>query len=585
MSIGQVRYGPLDLTDYPYIFDPQPNLGAPEAESATVSRLLEDGDVAGGVRSGNRTLQLPVSIGANSRAEFAAAEVALFAEVNRALNTLTVLFGAGDGLPVVADTYRGQITPTYDADLDFDYVRSYVITCPAEPFFRSPDPITISPSSAATQIDAFENTTGLTTSSTATADTTTFVRGSASVKQQLGVTTTFDGYGAIFSATWARSIASTDLSLDVTARLWLLTDVVYSIFPDETHFPTLTLFSAGGKSSTWHSRDRLVSGWTAINWDLTDTPDAQVAGGVNLAAVTGWAVDFEAAAVAFAGFSGTYHVWADDLRAYPAGAAEITAGSANLFFADIEGAARTPVSLEVDTNGSGGVLLANTPNPPPGYDPVLLAVTNTPPSPIVVTRKAVTLRRPAPECSTYIVMVYGDIAGGVWTATASGYLGVTNSVSRVVTTSDPEYRNRNTANKALFAIGELTLPTIDVDPQNTAAAITITISAGSTINGAWLVWAGGENVMAFSKDDQPSKWFLDAVTPGRQAGKLLAGSNGRSDAYDASASRWGQAAINLDAGANHMLAVALPKLSAPTTNPTLTVSLSYFSRWLSERTS
>lgn len=574
--IGQVRYGALDLTKYPYILDPQTNFGAPTAESATVSRLLADGDVVAGVRSGNRTLEIPVSIGCNSRPEFAAAEVALFAEVNRAMNTLTVLFGAGDGLPVVADTYRGQLIPTYDADIDYDYVRSYVITCPAEPFFRSPDPITIAGASASTLLFDFDSLTGLTTSETATVDTTTFVTSTGSVRQP--VTVDASGKVPLLSASWASALSSTDLSADRYVVLWLLSDYPHTVQIGEN--AQLTLTSAGGAASTYVGRTPVYSpGWTPVTWDLA-YPSSSLGGGVDLAAVTGWEVTL-GPVYSWAG-SGPWTVWADDLRAYPHGSAEVTAGSANLFFSNIEGAARTPISLELDTNGSGGILLANTPNPPPGYDPVLQAVTGTPPAPVVVTRKTVTLRREAPECSTYIVVVYGPVAGDTWTATAVDAKG-TSTCSRTMTTSDPEYRNRNSAGHNLFAIGELTLPPTDVDPQNTAATITITISSGQPIKGAWLVWAGGENVLAMSAS-APAKWFLDAVTPGRQGGKLLGGS-ARSDAYDVSAGRYGQAAVNFPPGPNHLLAVALPPAATPSTNPTLTAALSYFSRWLTERTS
>jgi hypothetical protein len=227
------------------------------------------------------------------------------------------------------------------------------------------------------------------------------------------------------------------------------------------------------------------------------------------------------------------------------------------------------------------VLLANTPNPPVGYDPVLQAVTATPSMPINVTRKAITLRRSAPECSTYIVVVYSAMAPDTWTASVSLH-GVTSSCSRTILSGAVA---ANSAGKALFEIGELTLPPVDVDPQNTGDSMTITIDSGRDVYGAWLVWAGGENVLAFPTDDQPDTWYLDAVLPGSPVGRLLqASSAGRSGAFDAAPSRTGTPEINFAPGANHLLTVALPRLSTPTTNPTFTVALSYFSRWLAERT-
>lgn len=586
--IGQVIYGALDLTDMPYVTDPLSDLGAPAPDLATVSRLLADGDVVAGARSGNRQVQLRVTVVANSRAEFAAAEAALFVEADKPVNTLTVLFGAGDGLPVAVDTYRGTLTPTFDANVDYAYTRSYALTCAAEPFFRSPAPITIAPSSAATVVDGFDSLTGMTTSGAATVDTTTFVTSTGSVRQPLTVDTTVPAKPTL-AASWARTISPLDVSADQYVLLWLLTDYP---FPDGLSMDAkLTLSSAGGRSSTWQrlpTPSTGTTGWVPVTWDLTYLPQA-VNGGVDLTAVTGWEVEIGP----FPSLSGDgpFTVWADDLSAYPHGTAAITAGSGQFYFAGIAGAARTAVTVEIDTNGAGGLLLANTPNAPVGYDPVLQAVSGVGASPITVTRKAVTLRRTPPETSTYIVMLYGQIAGGTYTATATvsnDPTAVVSSCSRTVDTSDPDYRNRNSAGYALFAIGELTLPPTDVDPQNTAADVTITISFGSHIYGAWLVWSGGENLLAFLPDGEAQNFFLDAPVPGQLSGKLIGSALGhttRADGYDLSAVRVGTPIVTFDPGANHLLAVAVPPDSAPTTNPTLTADLTYFSRWLTERTS
>ena len=329
--IGQVRYGPLDLCDWPYVLDPEANLGAAAPDLATVSRLLSDGDVVAGERSGNGTIELPLSIAANSRAEFAAAEAALFREVNKPTNTLTVLFGAGDGLPVVADTYRGSLVPTHDAEMDWDYTRSYVLSCPREPFFRSPDPVVVAPSTASVVVDGFDSTTGMTTSSAASVDTTTFVTSTGSVRQALTVTAVTD-FTSRLSASWARSV-SLDLSGMRYVLLWLLTDLTYIGYDRaEGMSPmTLTLSSAGG-SSTWRPPlgFSLVNAWSSVTWDLEATPEATVGGGADLSAVTGWAVSLENLVWSAAPLDGSYLIWADDLHAYPHGSMETTAGSAQL---------------------------------------------------------------------------------------------------------------------------------------------------------------------------------------------------------------------------------------------------------------
>jgi hypothetical protein len=248
------------------------------------------------------------------------------------------------------------------------------------------------------------------------------------------------------------------------------------------------------------------------------------------------------------------------------------------------------VSIEVDTDtASGGLLIANTPNPPVGYDPVLQPVTDTPVEPIVVTRKAVTLRRPAPECSTYIVVLYAHLAADIYTASASIVGDPTNTVSsctRTVSLGDAEFDAVNAAGYGLFAIGELTLPPTDVDPQNTDAEVTITVDSGSPINGVWLVWAGGENVQVFLTDSGATQaWFLDAPAPGAVSGRLSASATDRSAAFDVSANRDGEPVVNFTPGADHLLVVALPSTATPTTNPTPTATVTYFSRWLTERAS
>ena len=92
---GQLVYGAVDLSTAPYLVTFDSDFGAGALDQATVSRLLTDGDIVSGDRTGNATMTMIVEVASNSRAAFAAAEAALFKEANKQTNTLTVLFGAG----------------------------------------------------------------------------------------------------------------------------------------------------------------------------------------------------------------------------------------------------------------------------------------------------------------------------------------------------------------------------------------------------------------------------------------------------------------------------------------------------------
>lgn len=577
------------------------DLGSPQALTETVDRLLTDGALVTGVRSGNRELSLPLWIvGDRATVAQAIADVAAFLDQR----TYTITWQPGDGLPVTFDCYRGQLTRNYDLGAETQGVAGFTATIPALPFTRTPTPVRLSPASSSgqsLQVDALNDTTGLTTtgSATVTADTGTKIEGTASVKSAFTVpggsgsgTSGSPFVAGVFGESWSRTIASTDLSGYV-----LFGPRVHA---DRSMTATWTLTLAGTGWSATYQLTAARQGWQVLGFDLTSP--VSTTGTVDLTAVTSWALGFS---VSNWGSAYTAVLWLDDLKAFKTGSGAISTPSGTARYDNVLGSARTPVSVEVACVASNAfevmsrLLVARFPDPPPGFDPILTSASGTADTTafsgalktsFTVTRPAYSLR------GTYAVMVRAKPASACTFTVTSQITGdstVVETRSRTYSTAQITAMSGGTTHYNWFPIGAITLPPREIDGSNTTTTVTITITSSvvGIVDQAYLTDLAGDCV--FVDPPQTGTYFrgiyIDAPTGGEAAGKVLAstdtGGARRSDAV--SLTPWlrsAQAIVNFTPGSNLLLVVAEPGPGFSSVNwPAPQVTAVYYPRWAAER--
>lgn len=611
-----VIYGGLDLTVDPYTLSPDSDFSVGEKETGVVPHVLTDGDTVSGLRTANRTITLNVAITATSRAAFAAAEAALALQADQPANTLVAQFGDATSalsLPVVADTFRATLVPTYNAFEDRSFYRAYVLTIPALPFFRNPTAVTLGPVvTAAATLDSFDTTPTLTVAAMAghTANTGTVTTDSVHKTQGTAstVVTITQGNSTGVDFTLSRTFTSTDLSAYGSAVFDVARGAtgvsVYVSF-------TVTLTDSTGKTAVYtgpvETGLRQAPSGKFVTTSVAFT-DGTVQSGFNMSAVTGWSVRAYGYQQSNTGPSGqVVQWWFDNALVQPAGLSNLSAPYGTVMFSGVNGVARTPVGMQVQTTTSAGarrLLVSRIPDPPPGYNPILttsvagITVPTTSTGYLsgkyysVGSGSSVTYRIPASSVSGAYTLLgrIGSNTSSAATPTISVTVGLTGSSTTYTTTQSVSIPSGSSIQAAttIAQLAALTLPPQDLPPSNVAATIDITI-LNVTFSGAptirvdmcFLIDRDGETILI----DQPASttsqfYFLDAPSSANDVGKVYAGNSAdRTDALSVSNYTTGPTEIQLDPG-NNMLLVVLDGMSSTTQSQ---VNATYYERWMSER--
>lgn len=414
---------------------------------------------------------------------------------------------------------------------------------------------------------------------------------------------------------WARSFTSTDLT--DTAQIGVYTATDLNDINTAPHLSNnagkwgggsdvtsasygdwrLTLYSAAG-SATWVINNATGSlggtpdkSWQRVIWQVGAAP-LTTSGTFAVTAVTGYRIEHWA--LTNNQDDTGKSIWLSALTAIAsAGGIQLSGPYGLVQFDGVLGAARTPVSVQLSSpTALSTLLIARTPNPPAGYNPILTGGTggsgtsNTPTGRFSATVYShETWTRPALALSgTYAVLarVYRNSSSGD-TITVTAELGTdtasTQTASRVFSATDPSAPATSTF--GWVTVGTLTLPPRRVDPANTAATITFAYNSPA---GAFLVdimvlvdLAGDQILVQLPSGTTLSQFFIDAPGPTDQRGKVSGGSlSDRSDAVDLT--QWSTGLLtNFDPGANTITVVA----DNATTGAQAQVS--YYPRWPGER--
>lgn len=308
------------------------DLGSGTPDVTTVSRILLDGDVVAGARTGNRQLKLVVLVQSTGNEQ-------IIADITNAVNqqTWAMPWTPDTGKPtVVFDCFRGHVTRDWDQYLDSV---TLTLTIPALPFTRDVNPINLGASAAAVvTINSGDSTTGLVGSLPTTyqeyrpnipeptytgllpnvyaTDTTTHISGSGSIRVTTPVyhenSSDFatDANPLVFHFLQGSLAAATDLTGMQTLMWSALSDAgmlassgstvrVFPTAPSQAEFDifnhpfagatwVVTLIDSSGRKSRWDLTGQgIATSWTSFSVNISATPTA-VGAGFDITSVTGW---------------------------------------------------------------------------------------------------------------------------------------------------------------------------------------------------------------------------------------------------------------------------------------------------------
>lgn len=543
------------------------DLGTGEPETLEVVSRFLDGDLVQGDRTRNRTVRLPVRVVAETGDALRAAVGALAAVVDRRSFTLT--WTPDGGLPMVLDCFRGSCTPVWDNLAAQDGWAQVVLEFPALPFGRTPEPLTIAGSGSQVQIDAME-----TAATGGTQNTSVKYEGAASNN----VTFTFTSSTVSDTKTLSRTVSSKNLTGQSVLRL--RARVTHTVAPGWMQvWSRVRLDSAAG--SSWFTPEEPAAAFQpqdelfyAITYRLSTATVASGAG-VDLSAVTGWAVEAHLRAAYALNSSQTVQI--DDLRAMPGGSASLqaTARGAVYTLPGVLGTARAPMNVQLSRGGGMQDALVHRPPPQTSPDARLLIEldsTNT-------TSKSYAVAAPAPYAGTYAVVLAVNAYGA---SSALHTVDVLFTQGVGATTVESNHRVRRQFYTAdmdgrLLHVGFVTLPLVTAADDGSSISYTITVNSDQldSFTDLMLLDTRGQTVIAMPTGAF-AFLYIDEPKAGTVLGPVLASPTNRAGAF--SVLRQGIASggpLSLDPGSNRLLVLS------PEGSPS--VQVTYSPRWLTER--
>lgn len=155
---GQFEIAPQGAPYQDYVIGQGYDLGTPVPVTTLVTGMMLDGDRQSGVRTGNKTVSLPIIITANDRVALSQMTDDLMAACN--VPAFTLQWTPDGGMPVIWDCYRATPKITWDERLEDQAggticQREVDLTMSAAPFGRSPDAQTVAASQVPLLLDEF----------------------------------------------------------------------------------------------------------------------------------------------------------------------------------------------------------------------------------------------------------------------------------------------------------------------------------------------------------------------------------------------------------------------------------------------
>lgn len=511
-----------------------PDVGAPTPVQNVAEQLLLDGSIVSGSRSDNATLSFTVVCPIGDAARRAAVLSAFVAAVNRASFTLTWTPAGPQALPVVLDCFRAAVgSPTFLGARSTSGVM-LAVTVPRFPFTRTSTPVTLTADSASVVLDSFDSVAGVGADPLVTlSESTNCVEGSGALAARITETVnTTAGDGLL--------IADVTLGAPVDLAGLSLLSMYVNVTPDTPpagSYKTVAcslrvrLFDGAGRSNSFQIRSEFVTyaTWTRMLAEL-DEPIDSYSVTVDLGDVTRFTVSRSTRIDAQVDVSFGPGVVLLDSFAAVNDAQVVGSSQASVLMQNPAGSFRAPVTLDVTFDSNvGGLLIAHTPDPSPGYDPVIPSAT----LPARAYR------------GTHLVVVDG-LTGPTelqpWTITVTATQGgQSQSVSR--TWSSGALAN---GAPAMAVIGPLTLPVSEIADDNVSTTFTLAVDAGTGTVGQVLLCslADDDSTVILADDVNSDSFTVESASPQGVAGRVFAAGVG--------VNAYGAGSIHFTPGDNHI---------------------------------
>lgn len=563
-DVDGVALGAIDLQDAlrggRYMLTTDTHLGDPVNVTTTMPRGLADGSIVVGQFVDNRQGSLFVYIEAPDRLSLAQAVEALATEVSKDFNTLT-WYPAGNGKPGIVDVFKGQMTLVQRMGL----ARLYQVDFQGLPYLRSLNPVTIAGTNPQAVLHAWAQSSNDLAFSSSDNTGNMVARGAlspitATVYSVPGASSSFLRF-----AFAKQTITTVDLSM--MDRVLLRQSPV--LFPFAGGITAagysaaagLTLYSSGGSTTYSMAFD------SAANVSVTSLQSGAVSStgaGVDLAHVTGWALDLASATNA----SGSQSIYPSSLTAYPAASTltGTTFGGVHVL-AGVAGGVPTRCALEIDLAGStlNDFLLYRAPDGIAG-----------PSTPMLVSmggmNATLTLAAPANLSGTYEVI----LAGGTGT---EGTLTVKQLVNGTVVATSAAMTGNRIKDSAgtdygYATYGQISLPIKATTAENVGVSYQFIFAGqtGTTRNDMILADTRGNLIIAHTAGAKYA--WIDEPAIDAGLGMVWAGvAADRSDAAYVACHISG-GAISLDPGDNYLL--------TESTSGVPNITATYYPKWAHE---
>lgn len=569
-----------------FTLDPGFDLGAPQPTTDEVSSLVLDGERPYGTRSSDRTVTLPITVGAPSRDLLAGALETLLQLIDA--QTWTLTWTRDGGLPLVLDCFRAEPSrPVYDLIGAQQFSASITITFQALPFgrsdqatqvtFASPLAGTTAPPAPA-HLDNFATVTGA-----QWVQSTQFITGPHSAKWDPSISPAHNSTGAGLPAVYAASVTPVDIS---ALRYFAfnagfgsayyyyvgLGPVTFSITLTDGAGRTL---SFGTTQSCNTSQSTSAPSWTAItvpipqgaSFDYTTLSAYQIRM-TNSSGGGGFGFGFGG------GGSGPGLTYVDayldaiSVTASSSGTVASTRGA--VYSVLVSGTSHAPMSMQFSqatptTPFSTLVVHRPGPDSPASLQP-FMPVGNGADAPNG------TIHYPVPSLIAGVNAVFGGTYSILLVASSFNSPSTSHTVTVVFTqyeysggpsvTSPPVARvfvPNNDARNGMINLGSITLPVKDIAPDNTGALFDATVLSSNTSDRMLdLILVDNQGQTAWvNTTGSYTLYYLDEPSTDRDLGRLLGTSSTRGRAV----SVMGDTSISggpptVDPGANTLLCYA-----------------------------
>lgn len=565
-------FGPFDLLDpaSPVRLLMGWERGAPAPTVSQIVSTVLDGSAVTGRSAGNRQISLPLYVEATDRLSMAGLTNQVLQLVDQPSWTLT--WTPDGGLPVVFDCYRAAALLTSDETVEALFTQTLQVSCDALPYGRSPNPVMVTATGAVSQLlDGFESAVPSVSASLGSVGTPTLVTSPAPAQgaKALRVPVTYVTSSKKSSGDY--SLSRTGLSIVTTSdtgSAQISMRIPSALLASSTSVKLTLTTSSGTFTGTKFGPPLYANSWAIV----AATFSTPIPAG---STITGWTV--RVAVVATPSSSAPAVFYFDQLQVNPPNAVGVSdARGAVYALSGVTGTARTPVALQLSASAGGNFKSWCVYTPPE----------DVPAQPLIPLGGAsslvtVAVAAPVKYQGTYSLWISLGTVNSPNTprqisVAASTSTGTSSAIASLLVSIVP------TASNALYYLGEITLPGAAVPDEcfpSTSFQV-VDYNTSDVMNDLLVLDTRGQTVIVDSTATSRKYAWADAPAPTVAFGGVYTGTVvDRSDALGVGGALVAASTLLVNPGDSPILAFS------PDSASLLTITATYYPRWLQEATS